>query len=64
MVSYLKAFGLGAPTRIGLPGEASGQIPKPTMPDYTRDQVAFGQGLSVTALQEAAAVAGIVNGGV
>lgn len=64
MVSYLKAFGLGAPTRIGLPGEASGQIPKPTMPDYARDQVAFGQGLSVTALQEAAAVAGIVNGGV
>ncbi|GAE68685.1 cell division protein FtsI [Cutibacterium acnes JCM 18909] len=64
MVSYLKAFGLGTPTGIGLPGEASGQIPKPTMPDYTRDQVAFGQGLSVTALQEAAAVAGIVNGGV
>ena len=64
MVSYLKAFGLGAPTGIGLPGEASGQIPKPNMPDYTRDQIAFGQGLSVTALQEAAAVAGVVSGGV
>ncbi|MDU1726034.1 MAG: penicillin-binding protein 2, partial [Cutibacterium avidum] len=64
MASYLKSFGLGAPTGIGLPGEAHGQIPKPDMPDYTRDQVAFGQGLSVTAIQEAAAVAGIVNGGV
>ncbi|WCC80573.1 penicillin-binding protein 2 [Cutibacterium equinum] len=64
MVSYLKSFGLGVPTGIGLPGEAQGQIPKPDMPDYTRDQVAFGQGLSVTAIQEAAAVAGIVNGGV
>ena len=59
MASYLKSFGLGAPTGIGLPGEAHGQIPKPDMPDYTRDQ-----GLSVTAIQEAAAVAGIVNGGV
>ncbi|MDO4411635.1 penicillin-binding protein 2 [Cutibacterium sp.] len=63
-VSYLKSFGLGTATGIGLPGEAHGQIPKPDMPDYTRDQVAFGQGLAVTAIQEAAAVAGVVNGGV
>jgi cell division protein FtsI (penicillin-binding protein 3) len=34
------------------------------MADFTRDQISFGQGLSVTAIQQAAAVAGIVNGGV
>ena len=34
------------------------------MADIQRDQVAFGQAISVTAIQEAAAIAGIVNGGV
>ncbi len=34
------------------------------MPNGQRDQVAFGQALSVTGIQEAAAIAGIVNGGV
>lgn len=63
-VSYLKKFGLGTPTGIGLPGEASGNIPAADMRDYTRDQIAFGQGLSVTSIQEAAAIAGVVNGGV
>lgn len=62
--SYLKNFGLGAPTGIGLPGEAAGSVPDGTMADYTRDQVSFGSGLSVTAVQMAAAVAGVVNGGV
>lgn len=64
LVSYLKKFGLGARTGIGLPGEASGYLPDASMADYTRDQISFGQGLSVTAIQEAAAVAAIVNGGV
>lgn len=64
LIDHLKSFGLGSPTGIGLPGESSGSIPTATMPDYTRDQIAFGQGLSVTAIQMAAAVAGIVNGGV
>lgn len=62
--NYLQSFGLGAPTGIGLPGEAAGYLPPATMKDYTRDQIAFGQGLSVTAIQEAAAIAGILNGGV
>lgn len=61
---YLRAFGLGQRTGIGLPGEGAGYLPGPNMPDYTRDSVAFGMGLSVTALQEAAAVAAIANGGV
>lgn len=60
----LKSFGLGSATGVGLPGEATGMVPGASMPDYTRDQIAFGQGLSVTAVQEAAAVAGVVDGGV
>jgi cell division protein FtsI (penicillin-binding protein 3) len=61
--AYLKKFGLGQPTGIELPGEAAGILPPANMPDYTRDQIAFGQAVSVTAIQEASAIAGIVNGG-
>lgn len=62
--AYLVSFGLGAKTGIELPGEAAGYLPPANMSHLTRDQIAFGQGVSVTALQEAAAIAGIVNGGV
>jgi cell division protein FtsI (penicillin-binding protein 3) len=61
---YLTSFGLGEKTGIELPGESAGQLPAADMEDYTRDQIAFGQGLSVTAVQEAAAIASVVNGGV
>jgi cell division protein FtsI (penicillin-binding protein 3) len=64
LIGYLKSFGLGAATGIELPGEAAGILPKPSMPNYTRDQIAFGQALSVTGIQEAAAMAGLVDGGV
>jgi len=64
LITYLKSFGLGSTTGLGLPGEASGSLPSTSLADNTRDQIAFGQALSVTAIQEAAAVAGIVNGGV
>ncbi|GAA1376487.1 cell division protein FtsI [Luteococcus sanguinis] len=64
IVDYLKSFGLGARTGIQLPGESAGVLPTADMPQYTRDQIAFGQGLSVTAVQEAAAVAAIANDGV
>jgi cell division protein FtsI (penicillin-binding protein 3) len=60
----LKRFGLGARTGIEVPGEAAGIVPPPDMADLTRDEVAFGQAVSVTGIQEAAAIAGIVNGGV
>lgn len=60
----LVRFGLGSPTGIELSGEASGYVPPADMPGYTRDQISFGQGLSVTAIQNAAAIAGILNGGV
>ncbi len=64
LVAYLQSFGLGSTTGIGLPAEAAGSIPTTSVADNTRDQISFGQGLSVTAIQEAAAVAGIVNDGV
>jgi len=64
LVSYLESFGLGSPTGIGLPGEEPGYLPDASMSDQTRDNIAFGQGLAVTAIQEAAAVNAVVNGGV
>lgn len=60
----LLRLGLGKPTGIELPGEAAGYVPPADMPGYTRDQIAFGQGLSVTAIQNAAAISGVLNGGV
>lgn len=60
----LVRMGLGQRTGIELPGEATGYLPPADMAGYTRDQIAFGQGLSVTAIQNAAAIAGILNGGV
>lgn len=61
---YLAKFGLGRKTGIGIPGEATGHLPSADMKGYTRDQIAFGQGLSVTAVQEAAAIAALLNDGV
>lgn len=65
--NYLHSFGLGTDTGIELPGEvegAMGYVPDASMGDYLLDQISFGQGLSVTALQEAAAVAAVTNGGI
>ena len=64
LVDYLTSFGLGSPTGIGLPGEEPGYLPDADMTDQTRDNIAFGQGLAVTAVQEAAAVNAVANGGV
>ena len=61
---YLVSFGLGSKTNIGLPGESAGILPKPDMTNGQRDQIAFGQAIAVTGIQEAAAIAGIVNGGI
>lgn len=60
---YLSAFGLGAKPGTGLSGEAAGSIPGAEMPDYTRDQISFGQGLSLNAVQMAAAIGAVTNGG-
>ncbi|MFV0405726.1 MAG: peptidoglycan D,D-transpeptidase FtsI family protein [Propioniciclava sp.] len=61
---YLESYGLGKPTGMKLPGEASGALPAADMPSYTADSMAFGYGLSVTSVQMAAAVAAIANDGV
>ncbi len=62
---YLDKFGLGRRTDVGIPGESRGILPPAeSWSELTRAQVAFGQGLSVNALQMAAAVNTLANGGV
>jgi cell division protein FtsI (penicillin-binding protein 3) len=62
---YLTRFGLGDATDIGVRGESAGILPSQAI--WNRligDRVAFGQSLSVNAVQMAAAVNTIANGGV
>jgi cell division protein FtsI (penicillin-binding protein 3) len=64
---YLRAFGLGAPSGLNLPGESAGLLPRPGSSTYYRDdpyELSFGQGVSVTAIQAASIYATIANGGV
>ena len=62
---YLTKFGVGEPTGLGLPGEQSGEIPKPgdwsATSGYT---MTFGQGYSVNAVQMAEVFATVANDGV
>jgi cell division protein FtsI (penicillin-binding protein 3) len=62
---YLRAFGLGQPTGLNLPGEQPG-ILNPPSKWYadTRYTLSYGQGLSVNAVQMASVYATIANGGV
>ena len=62
---YLRAFGLGQPTGVGLPNESDGDLP-PVSQWYgdTRYTLAFGQGVAVTAMQMAEVYATIANDGV
>ncbi|MGH3357222.1 MAG: peptidoglycan D,D-transpeptidase FtsI family protein, partial [Nocardioidaceae bacterium] len=65
MHGYLEDFGFGEPTDVGLPGESGGILAEPE--DWSRAKhatVSFGQGISVTAMQEASAIEAIANGGV
>jgi cell division protein FtsI (penicillin-binding protein 3) len=64
MYDYLRAFGLGAKTGVGLPESAGMLAPYQDWSDSQRYTVMFGQGLSVTALQAASVFATIANGGV
>ncbi|HSJ19775.1 MAG TPA: penicillin-binding protein 2 [Nocardioidaceae bacterium] len=62
---YLAAFGLGQPTGIGLPKESRGLLPWwENWSQINQDTISFGQGVSVNALQMAAAVNAIANDGV
>ena len=62
-----KRYGFGAPTGVDIAGEASGVVWNPDGPNATGDltaaQNAFGQGLSVTAVQLVAGYCAIANGG-
>jgi len=63
--SYLAKFGLGQPTNVGLGAESRGDLPDPSVwNSQIGDRIAFGQSLSVNAMQMAAAVNTIANGGV
>jgi len=61
---YVKLFGFGTKTGIGLPGEISGMIKEPRA--WSKISIAaipIGQEIGVTALQLAAAISVIANGG-
>lgn len=65
LTAYLRSFGLGARTDVGVRGESPGILTDgDVMTSQTKDRVAFGQSLSVNAVQMTAAVNTIANGGV
>lgn len=65
MYQYLRDFGLGSRTRVGLGGDTKGLITQPdTWLPITRATMAFGQGMSVNVIQLAAGIAAVANGGV
>lgn len=62
---YLSDFGLGARTDIGVRGETQGILPDASLwSGLVQDRVAFGQSVSVNAVQMAAAINTIANDGV
>jgi cell division protein FtsI (penicillin-binding protein 3) len=62
---YLDRFGVGHPTGLGLPGEATGQLLKPANWSGTSGYtMTFGQGYSVNTVQMASVFATIANDGV
>lgn len=61
---YLTAFGLGQRTNVGLRGESPGIVPATPWSKVGQATISFGQGISATPLQMAAAINTIANGGV
>ncbi len=62
--SYLHNFGFGEQTGLDLPGEVEGILRSPSRWfEIDLAAISFGQGLSVTPIQMAAAMAAIANGG-
>lgn len=60
----IRGFGFGRPTGIDLPGEGSGILhPMERWGMRGKAYIAFGQGISVTALQLASAVSAVANEG-
>ncbi len=64
LAGYLHAFGLGQRTDVGVPGESPGILSPPGQwTPIRKANIAFGQGVSVNALQMAAAVNTLANKG-
>ena len=64
LFSYLDKFGFGNKTGIDLNGEGSGIIfPLSRVGNIELATTAFGQGISVTPIQQVTAVSAVVNGG-
>ncbi len=60
----IRAFGFGRTTGIDLPGESAGiLLPVERWPALAKAYISFGQGISVTPLQLAAAFGAVANGG-
>ncbi len=65
LYEYVKKFGVGEPTGLNFPGESDGYVPPPSEWSPTSfPTIAFGQGLSVNAIQVASVFATVANGGV
>ncbi|MFU8872545.1 peptidoglycan D,D-transpeptidase FtsI family protein [Micromonospora sp. SL4-19] len=64
LIDYQKRFGLGQPTREGMPGEASGRLlPADEWSGSSYGSVPIGHSVDATPLQMAAAYAAIANDG-
>lgn len=62
---YMRKFGIGQPTGLGMPGETSGLLAPPDKwSDSQQYTIPFGQGLSMNAVQAASIYSTIANGGV
>lgn len=65
LVRYIRSFGEGSETALHFPGESAGLLlPPQRWSGTTEATVAFGQGISATAIQVAAAYNAVANGGV
>jgi cell division protein FtsI (penicillin-binding protein 3) len=64
---YLRKFGFGEPTGLGLPGEEKGLLPPSDVSTWdarTQYTVLFGQSLAVNAVQATSVFSTVANGGV
>ncbi len=61
---YVRSFGFGEPTGVGIAGEASGILrPTKQWSALSLASISFGQEIGVTAVQMAAAIGAVANGG-
>ncbi|PIE71141.1 MAG: cell division protein FtsI [Deltaproteobacteria bacterium] len=64
LYAFLTRFGFGVPSLVGCPAETAGLLPPhERWTPLDRCAIAFGQGISVSAIQLAAATSAIANGG-